>query len=109
LPDIPPPVASGRFAGKVGSSIFARPDPGGRRCRSYRPERRHLRLFINYASPDFDRAAALHARLVAAGFSVWFDKVRLDPGCNWHKEIKAGCEAARVILPLLTPRWQNSE
>jgi hypothetical protein len=66
-------------------------------------------LFISYASPDLARAQALHDRLVAAGFSVWFDKARLNPGCDWHKEIEAGCEAARMILPLLTPDWQNSE
>ena len=66
-------------------------------------------VFISYASPDLARAEALQARLVAAGFSVWFDRARLNPGCDWHKEIEAGCEAARVILPLLTPHWQKSE
>jgi hypothetical protein len=66
-------------------------------------------LFISYASGDLDRAAALHARLAAEGFRVWFDKVRLTPGCDWHKEIEAGCEAARVIVPLITPRWARSE
>jgi tetratricopeptide (TPR) repeat protein len=66
-------------------------------------------LFISYASSDFDRAATLHTRLVAAGFSVWFDKARLNPGCDWHKEVEHGCEAARVILPLLTPHWGKSE
>src|SRR5271166_3158485 len=65
-------------------------------------------VFISYASDDVARAAALHARLTAAGFEVWFDKARLAPGCDWHKEIEAGCEAARVILPLLTPRWLHS-
>ena len=38
-----------------------------------------------------------------------FDKVRLTPGCDWHEEIEAGCEAARIILPLITPRWAKSE
>src|ERR1700738_2328468 len=71
-----------------------------------RPE--NPELFISYASADRDRAAALHARLTAAGFRVWFDKARLAPGCDWHKEIEAGCEAARVILPLLPPGWRPS-
>jgi len=65
-------------------------------------------VFISYASDDVARAEALQARLTAAGFDVWFDKARLAPGCDWHKEIEAGCEAARVILPLLTPHWQHS-
>jgi tetratricopeptide (TPR) repeat protein len=72
-----------------------------------RPE--HPELFISYASGDLDRAAALHALLVSDGFRVWFDKVRLTPGCDWHKEIEGGCEAARVVLPLITPRWAKSE
>ena len=79
-------------------------DPQAADDRPERPE-----LFISYASGDLDRAAALHIRLVAEGFRVWFDKVRLTPGCDWHKEIEAGCEAARVILPVITPRWAKSE
>jgi len=66
-------------------------------------------VFISYASADRAPAEVLHDRLTAAGFSVWFDKARLNPGCDWHKEIEAGCEAARVILPLLTPNWRTSE
>jgi hypothetical protein len=65
-------------------------------------------VFISYASRDLDRAAALHARLVAAGFSVWFDRARLNPDCDWHKEIEAGWEAARVVLTLLSPDWWGS-
>jgi tetratricopeptide (TPR) repeat protein len=65
-------------------------------------------VFISYASEDRALAVILHGRLAAAGFSVWFDRARLNPGCDWHKEIEAGCEAARVILPVLTQRWQHS-
>jgi len=72
-----------------------------------RPE--NPELFISYASSDLNRAAALQAHLAAEGFCVWFDKVRLTPGCDWHKEIEVGCEAARVMLPLITPRWAESE
>ena len=80
------------------------PDP---RAEDHRPA--HPELFISYASGDLVRATTLHARLVAEGFRVWFDKVRLTPGCDWHKEIEAGCEASRVVLPLITPRWAKSE
>ena len=44
-----------------------------------------------------------------AGFDVWFDKARLQPGYDWHKKIEEGCENSRVVLPLLTPRWKQSE
>ena len=53
-------------------------------------------VFISYASPDLARAEALHARLMAAGFKVWFDRARLRPGFDWYKEIEAGCQAART-------------
>jgi len=79
-------------------------DPQAQDDRPENPE-----LFISYASGDLDRAAALHARLAAEGRTVWFDKIRLTPGCDWHKEIEAGCNAARIILPLITPRWAKSE
>ncbi len=66
-------------------------------------------LFISYASPDLKFAEAVNNRLTDAGFSVWFDKSRLNPGCDWHREIEEHCEAARLILPILTPRWKQSE
>ena len=66
-------------------------------------------LFISYASPDVARAEALHRRLTAEKFAVWFDRERLKPGYNWHKEIGAAADAARVVLPLMTPRWQGSD
>ncbi len=66
-------------------------------------------VFISYASADLALAEAVHRRLTAAGLSVWFDKARLRPGFEWHKEIEAGCEASRLVLPVLTPRWKESE
>jgi tetratricopeptide (TPR) repeat protein len=64
--------------------------------------------FISYSSHDLAFAEELHRRLIAEGFTVWFDKARLTPGCDWHKEIEAGCEASRVLLPVLTPHWKES-
>lgn len=46
---------------------------------------------------------------MAEGFTIWFDKARLEPGFNWHREIEDGCENSRVLLPVLTPRWKESE
>jgi hypothetical protein len=68
----------------------------------------HPDVFVSYASPDLDRAAALHARLAVEHVEVWFDKAPLEPGCDWHRKIEAGCSAARAILPLLTPNWRKS-
>src|SRR5947209_301294 len=66
-------------------------------------------VFISYASDDLRFAEEVHRRLTAAGLSVWFDKARLRRGFEWHKEIEAGCEASRVVLPVLTPHWKLSE
>ena len=65
--------------------------------------------FISYASADLAIAEELHRRLQTAGFTVWFDKARLHPGCDWHREIERGAEESRVMLPVLTPRWRLSE
>ena len=66
-------------------------------------------LFLSYASPDLAHAAAIHTRLIAEGFSVWFDKRELNWGDHWHQEIEQACEAARIVLPVLTPNWRKSE
>jgi hypothetical protein len=66
-------------------------------------------FFISYKSENLNLASQLHERLIDEGFSVWFDKARLKPGCKWHAEIEAGCEASRIILPVLTPNWKDSE
>jgi tetratricopeptide (TPR) repeat protein len=64
--------------------------------------------FISYAAPDVAFAEALYDCLKAK-YRVWFDKARLRDGYNWHEEIESGCEASRVALPVLTPRWKRSE
>ena len=64
---------------------------------------------ISYASADLPLAEGLHRRLLAEGFTVWFDKARLQPGFDWHREIEQGCENSRVFLPVLTPHWKNSD
>lgn len=66
-------------------------------------------VFISYASEDLAFAQELYNRLDKEGFKVWFDKARLSPGFDWYKEIEQGCENSRVVLPVLTPRWKDSE
>jgi hypothetical protein len=66
-------------------------------------------VFISYASVDVKYAQELNDHLVKEGVKVWYDKARLSPGCDWHKEIEQGCENSRVVLPVMTPNWKNSE
>ena len=65
--------------------------------------------FISYSSSDLRIAEELHGQLCNEGFNCWFDKARLAPGFDWHREVEEGCESSRVVLPILTPRWGLSE
>lgn len=65
--------------------------------------------FISYASADLAFAERLYGRLRDEGFSVWFDRVRLQPGYDWHRHIEAACEDSRVMLAVMTPRWKLSD
>ncbi len=66
-------------------------------------------VFLSYNSEDIAVAERVYDRLVAAGFSVWFDRTRLQPGFNWYESIKSNCERSRVIVPVLTPHWKQSK
>ena len=66
-------------------------------------------VFISYSASDLSFAEELHRRLTDAGFSVWFDKARFEPGFDWHREIEQACENSRVLIPVLTPRWKLSD
>src|SRR5688572_19851106 len=65
-------------------------------------------VFVSYNSADRAIAAEIAERLVGAGLRVWFDTARLNPGCDWHREFEEGCEASRIVAPVLTPRWSES-
>lgn len=65
--------------------------------------------FISYSSSDLNFAETLYRKLYEKEFKIWFDKTRLEPGFDWYKEIEKGCEHSRIILPVLTSRWKNSE
>ncbi|NUN08627.1 MAG: toll/interleukin-1 receptor domain-containing protein [Ignavibacteriaceae bacterium] len=65
--------------------------------------------FISYSSSDLKFAESLYNKLSEQNLKIWFDKTRLEPGFDWYKEIEKGCENSRIVLPVLTPRWKNSE
>ena len=64
--------------------------------------------FISYSSADLCLAEILYEKLSQAGYSVWFDRVRLEPGYDWQAEIEQACECSSIIIPLLTPNWRQS-
>jgi tetratricopeptide (TPR) repeat protein len=63
--------------------------------------------FISYRSIDRELAVRVYDRLTAAGFDVWYDRERLTAGDRWNEEIETACDSSRVVLPVLTPRWQS--
>ena len=65
-------------------------------------------VFISYCATDREFAEAVYDCLRASGFDVWFDKVRLQPGFDWYREIESACEASLAVVPILTPRWKQS-
>ena len=65
--------------------------------------------FLSYHSGDRPLAEELYRELTTRGFRVWFDRDILQGGDQWHAKIEAGCEASRVVLPVLTPDWQGSK
>jgi tetratricopeptide (TPR) repeat protein len=66
-------------------------------------------LLISYHSTDLTLAAHVYQRLTDAGLTVWFDQVRLQPGCQWYEAMAAAADNARIVLPILTPAWQASQ
>lgn len=67
--------------------------------------------FISYASSDVEFAEKLKYYLEKqqADIRIWFDRDRLSPGFDWHLVIEQACDDSRVLLPVLTPRWKESE
>ena len=65
--------------------------------------------FLSYCATDVEAARVIYSRLLRGGFSVWWDKIYLEAGMRWHDEIEHHCAASRIVLPLLTPEWKQSE
>ncbi|MEX2213222.1 MAG: TIR domain-containing protein [Phycisphaeraceae bacterium] len=62
------------------------------------------RLFLSYGRAD---AAALAERLerdlIARGYEVWKDRVKILPGDDWREKIKDGILSTQVVIALLSP------
>ncbi len=56
-------------------------------------------IFISYKRDDRPRCEDIHQRLLALGFSVWFD-AWLEPGTTFDKEIESALAEAKAVLVL---------
>ncbi|MEO0350098.1 MAG: TIR domain-containing protein [Cyanobacteria bacterium P01_A01_bin.15] len=65
--------------------------------------------FISYGRADSKAfAIELHQRLMAAGFTVWFDFEDIPLGVDYQKQIDDGIEKADNVLFIISPHSVNS-
>src|SRR5262249_8484043 len=55
---------------------------------------RARRVFLSYCSRDRRRVLNFYGDLVARGVDVWLDRVDLEPGAEWEREITAALRAS---------------
>jgi hypothetical protein len=67
-----------------GLGVFALGDTGRVSFR----EASRLRVFIAYATEDFDTAERLFIELQERGYAPWLDRQKLLPGQNWPRRIE---------------------
>ena len=58
----------------------------------------HNKVFISYATEDYQYADKLHGFLSENGFDLWMDKKNLSPGQNWLYEIQIQLRKADFVI-----------
>ncbi len=72
-------------------------------------------IFLSYSRTDVEHAMQLYRGLTQAGFRVWIDQTKLEPGTqNWQQAISDAIDAATCMVVVLTPsarakEWVNWE
>lgn len=65
------------------------------------------KVFISYATEDYQYADKLHGFLSENGFSLWMDKKDLLPGNNWLYEIQVQLRKADFVILLFSHNSVN--
>lgn|SRR5574344_410021 len=60
------------------------------------------KVFISYASEDFEASSSLATIFSNLGFDVWFDKRTLEPGDEYEKMIRENIQSADAFVPILS-------
>jgi WD40 repeat protein len=66
-------------------------------------------LFVSYSRVDEAFVRRLAAELESRGKDVWVDRDDIRKGADWHATMLAGIEAAKVVVPVLSPDFAASE
>ncbi|HEY3742030.1 MAG TPA: toll/interleukin-1 receptor domain-containing protein, partial [Bryobacteraceae bacterium] len=77
-----------------GLGVFERDETGRVSLR----EMNRTRVFIAYATEDFEMAERLFDLLVARGYAPWLDRRRLLPGQNWPRRIEDAIASADFFI-----------
>jgi len=64
-----------------------------------------IKVFVSYASEDFESVQNLVDELKMRGFDVWFDRDKIDYGDDFVDEMKNGIEESHVFLICLSPSF----
>jgi len=59
-------------------------------------------VFLSYASEDRSIVESIRTQLDEAGLDAWFDRLELQPGQSWAREIAANIDAAAVFVPVIS-------
>ncbi len=65
-------------------------------------------LFISYSRKDEGFVNKLVVALERHGKDVWIDREDIRGGAEWWKKIQQGIEAARAIVPVVSPSFAES-
>ena len=65
-------------------------------------DKKYNKVFISYASEDFETANDIHNYLTINNFEPWIDKKNILPGQNWDKEILNALKISDFIIILLS-------
>jgi formylglycine-generating enzyme required for sulfatase activity len=62
-----------------------------------------MKIFLSYASQDFELAKAIYLALRDQGHRVFFDRAELPAGDEYHNRIRVAVENSRLFLFLISP------
>ena len=62
-----------------------------------------MKIFLSYASQDFESAKAIYLALRDQGHRVFFDRAELPAGDEYHNHIRIAVENSRLFLFLISP------
>jgi hypothetical protein len=67
-----------------------------------------MKIYVSYAQPDSDFAAAVAKQLMVQSHHVWMDQLSLLPGDNWQLAAGKALQDSDAMVVLLSPNSARS-